>query len=66
MANYTNMTVELLSDLVRTSIILPIMDKYMLIIIYICGIIGSLFNVITFLQKQFPCQFTLFSLGIDY
>ncbi len=35
------------------------MDEYVLIIVYICGIIGSLFNIFTLLQKQFrrnPCS----------
>lgn len=53
------MSVKVLPDLVRASIILPIMEEYMLIIIYICGIIGSLLNIFTLLQKQFrknPCS----------
>jgi hypothetical protein len=47
------------SDVVRALIILPMMDEYVLIIVYICGIIGSLLNIFTLLQKQFrrnPCS----------
>jgi hypothetical protein len=59
MANDTNMTVTLLPDLMRALIILPIMDEYILLVVYICGIIGSLFNIFTLIQKQFrsnPCS----------
>lgn len=59
MANYTTTPVTILPDLVRVSIILPIMDRYMLMILYISGIIGSLLNIITLSQKQFrnnPCS----------
>jgi hypothetical protein len=53
------MAATLSSDVMRALIILPMMDEYVLIIVYICGIIGSLFNVFTLLQKQFrrnPCS----------
>jgi hypothetical protein len=59
MANNTNITATWLPALVQASIILPIMDEYTLLIVYTCGIVGSLFNVFTLLQKQFrrnPCS----------
>jgi len=67
MATNTSINTILLSDLIRTAIIVPIMDKYMLIILYIFGIIGSLLNIITLLQKQFrnnPCSLYFVSASI--
>ena len=39
-------------DIVGTSIILLRMDKYMLFILYITGMIGAILNIITFSHKQ--------------
>ncbi len=54
MANNTDITTILLPDLVRALVILQMMGECVLILVYICGIIASLFNVFTLLQKQFP------------
>ncbi len=47
------------SDLIQASIILSIMEKYVFILIYISGFIGSLLNIFIFLQKRLrtiPCS----------
>ncbi len=67
MSNSTNITSGISSDLLRASIILPAMDKYMLIIIYISGVLGSLLNIVTLLQKKFrknPCSLYFLSASI--
>ena len=59
MSNSTASILSLTSDIIRASIILPIMDKYMLVLLYITGIIGSILNMITFLHKHIrvnPCS----------
>ncbi|CAF0976946.1 unnamed protein product [Rotaria sp. Silwood1] len=43
-------------DLIRASIILPIMEKYIIIFLYIIGSIGSVLNIFMFLQKRFRCK----------
>ncbi|CAF1320165.1 unnamed protein product [Rotaria sordida] len=44
---------SILLDLIQASIILPIMEKYMTVLLYIAGFIGSVLNIFIFLQKQF-------------
>lgn len=54
-------------DIIKLSEIIVIIDKYMIIILYIIGIIGSILNIITFLQKQIrrnPCSFYFLSSSI--
>ena len=45
-------TTTISPDLLRAAIVLPIFDKYMIIIIYTSGSFGSLLNVLIFLQKR--------------
>ena len=39
-------------DLIQASIILSIMEKYIIVLLYIFGFIGSLLNIFIFLQKR--------------
>jgi len=52
MSNSSTMAVTLSVDLDRATLVLTVMDKYMMVLLYLVGIIGSLLNVFTFLQKQ--------------
>ncbi len=52
MSNSSTMAVTLSIDLVRATLVLTVMDKYIMSLLYLVGIVGSLFNVFTFLQKQ--------------
>ena len=65
-----NTKATVLSDLIRALTILPIMDKYMLIVLYTGGIFGSLLNIATLLQKKFrknPCSlYFLFASITDF
>ncbi|CAF2976216.1 unnamed protein product [Rotaria sp. Silwood2] len=53
MSNSTNRSVKISLDVLQASIILPMMDKYMLIVLYIGGMLGSLLNIFTFRQRKF-------------
>jgi len=44
---------SLSSDLIEASIILPIMEKYVTMFLYIAGFIGSILNIYIFLQNRF-------------
>jgi hypothetical protein len=59
MSNSSTMAVTLSVDLVRANLVLTVMKKYMMVLLYLVGLIGSLLNVFTFLQKQLrtnPCS----------
>ncbi|UJR16928.1 hypothetical protein I4U23_003826 [Adineta vaga] len=59
MSNSTSQPTALSCDIIRALTILPIMDRYILIILYTSGILGSLLNILTLLQKKFhknPCS----------
>ncbi|CAF1405792.1 unnamed protein product [Rotaria sp. Silwood1] len=56
-----------MSDIIQVSEILLRMDRYMIVILYIIGIIGSILNIITFIQKQIrnnSCSFYFLSVSI--
>ncbi|CAF0806266.1 unnamed protein product [Rotaria sordida] len=56
-----------ISDIARVSDVLLIMDKYMIVILYIIGTLGAILNIITFLQKQIrrnSCSFYFLSSSI--
>jgi len=44
---------SLSSDLIEASIILPIMEKYILMFLYIAGFIGSILNICILLENRF-------------
>ena len=67
MSNITDKSSRLSSDLLRALTILPLMDKYMLIVLYIGGVVGSLLNILTLIQKKFvknPCSMYFLSASI--
>jgi len=39
-------------DLIQAAIILPIMEKYITVLLYSFGFLGSLLNIFNFLQKR--------------
>jgi hypothetical protein len=48
-----HITTTISSEIIQALIVLPIMEKYIIVLLYIFGFIGSLLNIFTFLQKQF-------------
>ncbi|CAF3634898.1 unnamed protein product [Rotaria sp. Silwood1] len=56
-----------MNDIIQVSEILLQIDRYMIVILYIIGIIGSILNIITFVQKQIrnnSCSFYFLSSSI--
>lgn len=53
MSNTSSSTTTSPVDLNCVSIILSIIEKYLIVILYIFGLIGSLLNIFIFLQKRF-------------
>ena len=56
-----------LDDIAQLSTIIVIIDRHMIVILYITGIIGALLNIITFLQRKIrknPCSVYFLSTSI--
>ncbi|UJR20308.1 hypothetical protein I4U23_023439 [Adineta vaga] len=52
MSNISNTKGITMLDVNKLSAILLIIDSYMIVILYITGVVGAILNIITFLQKQ--------------
>ncbi|UJR20307.1 hypothetical protein I4U23_023438 [Adineta vaga] len=68
MSNITLATDRSLVDTItRVSEILLIFDSYMIVMLYITGVVGAILNIITFLQKQIrrnPCSLYFLSTSV--